>query len=164
MLEGYRMYRKAIEELKAWKIKSNRKPLMIYGARQVGKTWLIKEFGKTEYTNVAYIMMADNPRMQNLFKGNSDAKSIISGLEAEAGFGFNADDTLIILDEIQEVPKAISALKYIYEQTPDYHFVGAGSLLGVTINREISFPVGKISSLYMYPMDIEEFIQAVKSK
>ncbi|MDR0885244.1 MAG: DUF4143 domain-containing protein [Clostridiales Family XIII bacterium] len=158
------MYRKAIQELKTWKRKADRKPLMIYGARQVGKTWLIKEFGKSEYANVAYIMMADNPRMQNLFDGNSDAKSIISGLEAEAGFGFNTEDTLIILDEIQEVPKAISALKYLFEQTPEYYIACAGSLLGVAINQEISFPVGKVNALYMYPMDFEEFVQAIKSK
>jgi predicted AAA+ superfamily ATPase len=157
------MYRKAIEELKAWKRKSGRKPLMIYGARQVGKTWLIKEFGKSEYKDVAYIMMADNPRMQTLFEGNSDAKNIIRGLEAEAGFGFNAKDTLIILDEIQEVPKAISALKYLFEQAPEYHIACAGSLLGVAINKEISFPVGKVASLSIYPMDFYEFVRAVKS-
>jgi predicted AAA+ superfamily ATPase len=158
------MYRKSIEELKAWKRKAGRKPLLVYGARQVGKTWLIKEFGKSEYANVAYIMMADNPRMQNLFEGNADARSMISGLEAEAGFGFDANDTLIVLDEIQEVPKAISALKYIYEQIPEYHFIAAGSLLGVAINEEISFPVGKVASLYMHPMDFEEFVRAVKSE
>ena len=158
------MYRKAIEDLKAWKNKAKRKPLMVYGARQVGKTWLIKQFGESEYANVAYIMMADNPRMKNLFDGLSDAKKIIGGLEAEAGFGFNADDTLIILDEIQEVPLAISAMKYLFEQTPEYHIVCAGSLLGVTLNEGISFPVGKVNSLYMYPMDFEEFVLAVKSE
>jgi predicted AAA+ superfamily ATPase len=156
------MYRKAIEELKAWKKKTGRKPLLVYGARQVGKTWLIKEFGKSEYKDVAYIMMADNPRMQSLFEGNSDAKSIIRGLEAEAGFGFNPKGTLIILDEIQEVPKAISALKYLFEQVPEYHIVCAGSLLGVAVNKDLSFPVGKVSSLSVYPMDFDEFVRAVK--
>lgn len=158
------MYRKAIQELYLWKRKPERKPLIIYGARQVGKTWLIKEFGKLEYSNIAYIMMADNPRMKNLFEGNSDAKSIISGLEAEVGFDISKNNTLIILDEIQEVPKAISAMKYIFEQAPEYHIACAGSLLGVTINKEISFPVGKVNSLYMYPMDFKEFVQAVKSE
>jgi predicted AAA+ superfamily ATPase len=157
------MYRKAIEELKRWKFKTNRKPLMVYGARQVGKTWLLKEFGQTEYTSVAYIMMADNARMQNLFSRNADAKNLIAGLEVEAGFGFNAAETLIVLDEIQEVPQAITALKYIYEQTPEYHVACAGSLLGVAIHKDVSFPVGKVNSLYLYPLDFGEFLRAVKS-
>ncbi|MDR0646629.1 MAG: AAA family ATPase, partial [Elusimicrobiota bacterium] len=157
------MYRKAIEDLKKWKDNGQKKPLMVFGARQVGKTWLLKEFGKTEYKQVAYIMMSDNSRMRNLFQDNSDAKNIIAGLEAEAGFAFAPNETLIILDEVQEVPKAISALKYLYEQTPQYHIAAAGSLLGVTINDKISFPVGKINSFYLYPLDFEEFLMAVKS-
>jgi predicted AAA+ superfamily ATPase len=157
------MYRKAIKDLQKWKNDSYKKPLMLHGARQVGKTWLLKEFGKTEYKQVAYIMMADNSHMTNLFQDNADAKNIISGLEAEAGFSFSANETLIILDEVQEVPKAISALKYFCEQTPQYHIIAAGSLLGLTINKEISFPVGKVNSLYMYPLDFEEFLMAVKS-
>jgi predicted AAA+ superfamily ATPase len=158
------MYRKIIKDLKLWKSKRNRKPLILYGARQVGKTWIIKEFGNAEYAQVAYVMMADNPRMRNLFEDNSQATGIISGLEAEVGFSIKSDDTLIVLDEIQEIPEALSALKHLYEQTPDYHIIAAGSLLGVTINSNISFPVGKVNSLYMYPLDFEEFVLAVKSK
>jgi predicted AAA+ superfamily ATPase len=158
------MYRKAIKDLVRWKNSKNRKPLMVYGARQVGKTWLLKEFGAQKYAQVAYIMMANNPRMKALFENNSDAASIISGLEIEAGFSFDHEDTLIILDEAQEVPKSISALKYIFEQTPEYHVVVAGSLLGLTVGQDISFPVGKVNSLHIYPLDFEEFLCAVKSR
>lgn len=158
------MYRKAIEELLRWKDDPRRKPLMVYGARQVGKTWLLKEFGEKSYRHTAYIMMADNARMLTLFESNNDARSIISGLEVEAGFSFTPADTLIVLDEAQEVPKAVSALKHIYEQAPEYHIAVAGSLLGVTLNENVSFPVGKVNSLYLYPLDFEEFLRAVKSE
>jgi predicted AAA+ superfamily ATPase len=158
------MYREVSKKLTQWKAKTNRKPLVIYGARQVGKTWAMKEFGRKNYKQTAYILMSDNPRMKSLFEDNSDANSIISGLEAEAGFSFDAENTLIILDEVQEVPKAVAALKYIYEQTPQYHVMVAGSLLGVTIHADASFPVGKVNSLNIYPLNFYEFVRAVKSK
>jgi predicted AAA+ superfamily ATPase len=157
------MYRQAIKQLYHWKNSKNRKPLIIYGARQVGKTWLMEEFGRLNYQKVAYIMMAENSRMRELFEGNSSAADIISGLEAEAGFSFQPGETLIILDEIQEVPKAVSALKFIYEQTPEYHIMVAGSLLGVAHHAGVSFPVGKVNSLTLRPLTFSEFVRAVKS-
>ncbi|MDR0888472.1 MAG: DUF4143 domain-containing protein [Coriobacteriales bacterium] len=157
------MYRKLIKELERWHDSSKRKPLIVYGARQVGKTWLLQEFGKQNYEKTAYILMSDNKRMQNLFADNNNATSIIAGLETEAGFSFAPQNTLIILDEIQEIPSAISSLKYIYEQCPEYHIAVAGSLLGVTLHSGTSFPVGKVNSLYLYPMSFFEFVQAIKS-
>lgn len=155
--------RKALSELVRWKESGKRKPLIVNGARQVGKTWLLKEFGRLNYQKVAYVLMTDNPRMQRLFTTTSDAKALISGLEAEVGFSISAADTLIILDEVQEIPKAISALKYLYEQTPEYHIACAGSLLGVALHPGVSFPVGKVNSLTIYPMTFSEFVRAVKS-
>ena len=157
------MLRKALSELVRWKESGKRKPLIVNGARQVGKTWLLKEFGRLNYQKVAYVLMTDNPRMQRLFTTTSDAKALISGLEAEVGFSISAADTLIILDEVQEIPKAISALKYLYEQTPEYHIACAGSLLGVALHPGVSFPVGKVNSLTIYPMTFSEFVRAVKS-
>jgi predicted AAA+ superfamily ATPase len=159
------MERSIFKDLSNWKNSKNRKPLILLGARQVGKTYLLKElFGKVKYKNVAYILMSDNNRMSNLFDSNNDARSLITGLEAEAGFSFDPENTLIFLDEIQEVPKAISALKYFYEQVPEYNIVTAGSLLGVKIKEQISFPVGKVNSLYLYPLSFTEFVSAVKSE
>ena len=157
------MYRDALSELIMWKDRDTRKPLVVTGARQVGKTWLLKEFGRLNYHNVAYVLMAENPRMQRLFESTNDALTLISGIEAEVGFSIDPTKTLVILDEIQEVPKAISALKYFYEQTPQYHIVVAGSLLGVALHEGISFPVGKVNSMMMYPMTFSEFVRAVKS-
>jgi len=157
------MYREAIKDLENWKNSKTRKPLVLYGARQVGKTWLMQEFGRLSYQRVAYVVMAENPRMTELFNGNSDVSSIISGLEAEVGFGFDSENTLVVLDEIQEVPKAVSALKYIYEQAPEYHFMAAGSLLGLTTMGNISFPVGKVDSMTLFPLTFSEFVRAVKS-
>jgi predicted AAA+ superfamily ATPase len=157
------MYRTAIKSLEAWQRGKNRKPLVVYGARQVGKTWLMQEFGRLNYAKVAYIMMAENSRMAELFDGNSDAANIIRGLEAEAGFSFDPKNTLIILDEVQEVPKAVSALKFISEQVPKYHIVVAGSLLGVAHHAGASFPVGKVNSLTLRPMTFSEFARAIKS-
>jgi predicted AAA+ superfamily ATPase len=158
------MYRKAMQEIEAWKHHTPRKPLLVHGARQVGKTWLMEEFGRLHFSTVASILMASNPRMRSLFKDNTDARSIISGLEAEAGISIDPQETLIILDEIQEVPDALAALKYLYEQTPQYHIMVAGSLLGVLLNENISFPVGKVDSLYLYPLDFPEFVRAVESE
>ena len=157
------MRRDAMSELLRWKEDRSRKPLIVYGARQVGKTWLLQEFGRVHYEKVAYVLMVENQRMHRLFSGTNDAKALISGLEAEVGFSISPSNTLVILDEIGEVPKALSALKHFCEQTPEYHIAVAGSLLGIAQHEGSSFPVGKVNSLTMYPMTFSEFVSAVKS-
>ena len=123
------MYRNQIQNLIKWKNSSNRKPLIIRGARQVGKTWLMKEFGEKYYDNYAYISMDNNSRMEQLFSGDLDIERIIQGLKIESGVNITPNNTLIIFDEIQEVPNALTSLKYFYENAPEYHIVAAGSLL-----------------------------------
>ena len=129
------MYRNKIEELKKWKNSLNRKPLIIRGARQVGKTWLMKEFGNKFYDKCAYINFDDNSRMDKLFDGDFDLERIIQGLKIESGVNIEPENTLIILDEIQETPKALKALKYFCENARQYHIISAGSLLGVAIHE-----------------------------
>lgn len=155
------MYRCAIENLRKWKNKKNRKPLIIEGARQVGKTWLMKEFGKQEYTNTVYINFDSNSKMAELFSADLDTKRIIRGIEIYTGKKINSEDTLIIFDEVQEVPKALSSLKYFCEDAPQYHIVCAGSLLGIALHGGTSFPVGKVEFLKLYPLSFKEFLMAV---
>lgn len=155
------MFRQAINDLIRWKDSPSRKPLIIRGARQVGKTWLMREFGKTHYANAAYINMDNNERMQALFSGNLDISRIILGLQIESGAAIQAGTTLIIFDEVQEVPLALSSLKYFYEDAPQYHIVAAGSLLGVALHPGTSFPVGKVDVLDLYPLDFLEFAAAL---
>ncbi|MCL2807076.1 MAG: ATP-binding protein [Coriobacteriia bacterium] len=157
------MKRDAMARLLKWKANKNRKPLILNGARQVGKTWLLEEFGRINYKNVAYVLLSDNHRMERLFESTNDAKALITGLEAEVGFSIHPEDTLIVLDEIQEVPKALSSLKYFCEQASEYHIAVAGSLLGLALHKEVSFPVGKVDSVNLYPMTFSEFTRAVKS-
>ena len=123
------MYRNQIEKLIEWKNNKNKKPLIIRGARQVGKTWLMKEFGEKNYKNFAYINFDRNTRMEQLFSGDMNIERIIQGLKLESGVNINANDTLIIFDEVQEVPNALTSLKYFYENAPEYNIVAAGSLL-----------------------------------
>lgn len=156
------MFRYAIEELVNWKKSRNRKPLIIRGARQVGKTWIMKEFGRTNYKNTAYINFDSNSRMQRLFSGDMDIQRIIMGLEIEANCKIDKNNTLIIFDEVQECPKALSSLKYFYENFPEYNIVAAGSLLGVALHEGTSFPVGKVAFLDLYPLNFLEFLKAVK--
>ena len=156
------MQRDAMARLVEWKSSRKRKPLIVYGARQVGKTWLVQEFGSLHFSKTAYVVMTENTRMAALFASTTDAKTLISGLEAEVGFSIDASDTLIFLDEIQEVPKALAALKYLYEQAPQYHIIAAGSMLGVAIHAVVSFPVGKVNSLTIGPMSFAEFLRADK--
>ncbi len=155
------MYRDKMEELKKWKNSSNRKPLIIRGARQVGKTWLMKEFGKEYYEKCAYINFDDNTRMNKLFEEDFDLNKIIQGLKIESGVNIEPENTLIILDEIQETPKALKALKYFFENANQYHIVSAGSLLGVAIHEGTSFPVGKVDFLDLEPLSFFEFMQAL---
>lgn len=154
------MYRYSIEKLREWKSRKNRKPLIIEGARQVGKTWLMKEFGRLEYTNTVYINFDSNFRMAELFSADLDITRIIRGIEIYTGEKINSEDTLIIFDEVQEVPKALSSLKYFYEDAPEYHVVCAGSLLGIALHGGTSFPVGKVEFMKLYPMSFREFLTA----
>lgn len=155
------MYRQAMEELKKWQQKLSKKPLIIRGARQVGKTWLMKEFGKTCFDKNVYINFDGNGRMAELFSGDYDIRRIVTGIELEAGFKINPDNTLIIFDEVQEVPQALTSLKYFNENAPEYQIVAAGSLLGIALHEGTSFPVGKTEFLDLYPLNFNEFMMAM---
>lgn len=154
------MYRQALDKLVSWKKSAIRKPLIIEGARQVGKTWLMKEFGKEYYDETVYINFDDNPEMENLFKLNLEPQRIIRGLSLYSGKTIHPDTTLLIFDEVQEVPRALSSLKYFYENAPQYHIVCAGSLLGIALHEGTSFPVGKVDFLQLNPMNFDEFLRA----
>ncbi|OSI16828.1 ATP-binding protein [Neisseria dumasiana] len=155
------MQRNIIQSLEKWKNQPKRKPLIIRGARQVGKTWAMKHFGEQHFAQVAYINFDNNPRMKTLFAGDYDINRLILGLKIESGVDIQAEDTLLIFDEIQEVPQALSSLKYFYENAPQFYIVAAGSLLGVSLHHQASFPVGKVDFLPMYPMDFQEFLTAL---
>ena len=154
------MYRKSIEKLYQWKESRHRKPLIIEGARQVGKTWLMKEFGKQAYKDTVYINFDSNSRMAELFSNDLDTNRLIMGLELYSGKKINPENTLLIFDEVQEVPKALSSLKYFYENAPQYHIICAGSLLGIALHQGTSFPVGKVNFLKLYPLSFKEFLIA----
>ena len=156
------MERLLLKKMVHWKDKQKRKPLIIQGARQVGKTWIMQEFGKRYFSNVVYINFDNNERMKAVFELDYDIKRILSAIKIEHGGGFKAEDTLLIFDEIQEAPKALSSLKYFYENAPQYAIVAAGSLLGVTLHEGTSFPVGKVEFMQMYPMSFSEFLIADK--
>ena len=157
---GASMYRVAIEKLLKWKESKRRKPLIIEGARQVGKTWLMQEFGRQAYAETVYINFDSNSRMANLFASDLDVNRLIMGLELYAGRKINPDNTLLIFDEVQEVPRALASLKYFYENAPEYHIVCAGSLLGIALHEGTSFPVGKVDFLKLYPLSFREFLMA----
>lgn len=154
------MYRVAIEKLFKWKESDRRKPLIIEGARQVGKTWLMKEFGSKAYANTVYINFDSNSRMAELFASDLNTDRLIMGLELFAGHRIEADNTLLIFDEVQEVPRALSSLKYFYENAPQYHIICAGSLLGIALHGGTSFPVGKVDFLKLFPLSFKEFLMA----
>lgn len=158
------MQRTIVDKLIQWKSKSNRKPLIIQGARQVGKTWTMKHFGEQTFEQVAYINFDNNPRMKALFAGDYDINRLVLGLKIESGVDIQADNTLIIFDEIQEVPQALASLKYFYENAPQFYIVAAGSLLGVSLHHQVSFPVGKVDFLPLYPMTFQEFLLALGKK
>ena len=155
------MYRAAMEQLKKWKEKKRRKPLIIRGARQVGKTWLMKEFGAKEYVQMVYINFDNNERMKNLFEGSLEVGRLVLGLELYAGHKIDPENTLLIFDEVQEVPKALTSLKYFNEDAPQYQIICAGSLLGVALHQGTSFPVGKVEFLDLYPLSYFEFLTAM---
>ena len=150
-----------MQRLKEWKQKDNRNPLIIMGARQVGKTWLMKEFGKQCYEKVAYISFYNNKRMANAFQMDFDIKRIIMNLNIESGVTITPGNTLIILDEIQDTPKVLESLKYFCEDAQEYHVIAAGSLLGVAIHEGVSYPVGKVDMLDLYPLNFREFLCAM---
>ena len=155
------MRRNLIEKLIEWKKSPERKPLILWGARQVGKTWLLKEFGRTCFENVLYISFYNNKKDSDLFERDYDIKRIISALEMQHHIKIQASDTLIIFDEIQEAPKVLESLKYFCEEAREYAIVAAGSLLGVSIHEGLSFPVGKVNELRLYPMTFSEFLLAL---
>lgn len=155
------MERNIFNELKKWKDDPNRKPLIIRGARQVGKTWLMKELGRMCYKQVVYVNLDTDSIAQTLFMQDLDVKRIVHGLEIAYETKIQPEDTLIILDEIQEVPQAISTLKYFCEQLPQYHIITAGSLLGVSLHQSTSFPVGKVDFISLYPLTFSEFLKAI---
>lgn len=153
------MDRLLMSQLAAWKQKKKRKPLIIHGARQVGKTWLMKKFGRRYFKQFAYISFDNNESAKQVFELDFDIKRIISALKIASGTNID-EETLIILDEIQEAPKAMTALKYFCENAPQYYVIAAGSLLGMALHRETSFPVGKVEFLNLYPMNYREFLMA----
>lgn len=157
---GFNMRRQAMEYLKKWKDKNNRKPLIIRGARQVGKTWLMKEFAKEHFEKVAYINFENNTRMKSVFENDYDILRMITALQIEANVSIDAENTLIIFDEVQEAPKALTSLKYFYENAPEYAIIAAGSLLGVAMHKGISFPVGKVEFMDLFPLSFKEFLIA----
>lgn len=156
------MYRKIMRYLEAWKNSPHRKPLILQGARQVGKTYAVLEFGRTHYDNVAYFNFETSPRLAQTFAEDISPDYLIPVLSHIAGQTIVRERTLIVLDEVQLCERALTSLKYFCEDAPEYHIIVAGSLLGVAVNREaFSFPVGKVDMKTMYPMDMEDFLLAV---
>jgi predicted AAA+ superfamily ATPase len=158
------MLRTEIANLITWKNSKSRKPLIIRGARQVGKTWLMKEFGKREYEQIIYINFESSKHLISIFDMDFDIQRILTALQIETGIVCNHKNSLIIFDEIQEAPNAISSLKYFYESAPEYHIIAAGSLLGVALHKHSSFPVGKVEFLDLYPLSFTEFLIAIEQK
>ena len=155
------MERLIFKQLNDWRLSESRKPLIVRGARQVGKTWALKEFGKRAYTNVAYINFEISKSLHNLFEADYNIERILFALKVESGIQIESENTLLIFDEIQECKGAITSLKYFYENAPQYHIIAAGSLLGVAMSGNTSFPVGKVNFLNIYPMSFVEFLGAL---
>jgi len=155
------MIRYAMKDLIEWKNRPNRKPLILKGARQVGKTWLMREFGRLHFQKVAYVSFYNNQRMKRVFDEDYDIQRILMNINIEAKTEVTPGDTLIILDEIQDAPRALESLKYFCENAPEYAVVAAGSLLGVAIHNATSFPVGKVDTLELHPMGFLEFLEAM---
>jgi len=154
------MKRILYESLLRWKKDINRKPLLLQGARQVGKTYLINEFAKGEYSDYIYLNFEQNPDLKTLFLGDLNPQNIINNISLYLGRRISSSDTLIFFDEIQAAPEAITSLKYFYEQAPEYHIISAGSLLGVSVGKQSSFPVGKVNFITLYPMSFKEYLIA----
>ena len=157
------MIRSIYKYLSEWKSSYRRKPLLLQGARQVGKTYAVKQFGKNDYKNIAYLNFEQVPELSKFFDGKLDPHKIIEDLSLYLGKNIT-DDTLIFFDEIQIAPKAITSLKYFYEEAPEFHVIAAGSLLGVSVGKESSFPVGKVNFMTMHPMSFSEYLLAIEEE
>lgn len=154
------MQRAILQKFIEWKSFSDRKPLIVNGARQVGKTWLLREFARTEYAKEAYIICRKNDIVRQIFTQDFDVNRILRVLRALSGVDITPGDTLIVLDEVQDVPEVLEALKYFCEEAPEYHIAVAGSLLGISLHNGVSYPVGKVNEINVYPMNFEEFVLA----
>ncbi|SHE49739.1 hypothetical protein SAMN05444274_101520 [Mariniphaga anaerophila] len=152
------MYRELIINLKNWKEDKFRKPLIVRGARQVGKTWLLQEFGRTSYAKFVYVNFEETPALQNIFSADFDIERIITVLQIHAQTTITAEDTLIVFDEIQSAERGVTSLKYFCENAPQYHVIAAGSLLGMGLHSQVSFPVGKVDFLDLRPLSFYEFL------
>ncbi|MEG0688594.1 MAG: AAA family ATPase, partial [Hungatella sp.] len=155
------MERKAMQQLIAWKNSEDRKPLIIRGARQVGKTWLMQEFGKRHYKSFVYFNFDEEEELSSIFEGNKNPQRILELLGLLSGKKIIPEETLIILDEIQECSAALNALKYFKEKANEYHVVAAGSLLGTLLAQPKSYPVGMVNLLELYPLYFDEFLAVV---
>lgn len=153
-----------MQDLIQWKSEKQRKPMIIRGARQVGKTWLMKEFGRTQFEQTAYINFDENIRIREIFEGSLEIERLLLAISAETGLTISPQNTLIIFDEIQEAPRALASLKYFCENAPEYPIIAAGSLLGVAMHKGTSFPVGKVEFLDLYPLNYREFLRAAGEK
>ena len=154
------MERQLMKRLDEWRDARRRKPVVVNGARQVGKTWLLKEFGRTRFTRVAYVNFDNNAAMAELFESDYDMRRLLLGIQAETGQRVVEGETLVIFDEIQECPRALTSLKYFRENMPGLHLAAAGSLLGLTIHQGTGFPVGNVTTLDLYPLNFDEFLDA----
>ncbi|MCX6300379.1 MAG: AAA family ATPase, partial [Bacteroidetes bacterium] len=152
------------DKLVKWKDEKDRKPLIIRGARQVGKTWLMKEFGKNAFSSVAYLNFEQSKNLKNVFDAGFDIPRLITAIEIETNQKINPQNTLIIFDEIQESEGALTSLKYFYENAPEYYIMAAGSLLGVSLHKQRSFPVGKVAFVDLYPLSFGEFLLALNKE
>ena len=155
------MYREAIVSLQRWKEDKYRKPLIVRGARQVGKTWLLKEFGRTSYAKIVYVNFEETPALQNVFSTDFSIERIITVLQIHAQTTISAEDTLIVFDEIQSAERGVTSLKYFCENAPEYHIIAAGSLLGMGLHGGVSFPVGKVDFLDLRPLSFHEFLLSI---
>ncbi len=158
------MQRNKLAYLLKWKASKQHKPLIIKGARQTGKTWLMKEFGRTSFQKIAYINFESSSALKNLFTNDFDIQRILTAIQIETKIIVDAENTLIILDEIQEAPGALTSLKYFQENAPEYYVIAAGSLLGVALSQHTSFPVGKVEFLDLHPLSFSEFLEALEEK
>ena len=157
------MERMIYNDLLKWKHNTNRKPLILNGARQVGKTWILKEFGRREYEKTAYINCEGADQIEEVFR-DFDSSRMVTALSVLSGVDIIPEKTLVFLDEVQEYPRALTALKYFCEDAPQYHIVVAGSLLGISLHQGVSFPVGKVDMLNLYPMTLAEFVLAMGNR
>jgi predicted AAA+ superfamily ATPase len=154
------MERLVLQKLIEWKNKTDRKPLILNGMRQVGKTWLLNEFAKRYYKKEAYVVCRKNDLARQIFTQDFNVDRILRGLRALTRVDITPGDTLIVLDEVQDIPEAIESLKYFCEEAPEYHIAVAGSMLGISLHENVSYPVGKVNEINIYPMNFDEFLMA----